>query len=134
MAVKKNNSTDKMPVRRMPEGFSFTKKKAASNKPVLKSTTAPAKATEKTAVTIKNQPVRKTGKIKITAGSASTKGAASPKAVVSGKATIGSSSMKVTQPKATKKPMTASEKAFIKNQKEKAKATKRTGVYPNTAN
>jgi hypothetical protein len=36
--------------------------------------------------------------------------------------------------KATKKPMTASEKAFIKNQKEKAKATKRTGVYPNTAN
>jgi hypothetical protein len=33
-----------------------------------------------------------------------------------------------------KKPMTASEKAFIKNQKEKAKATKRTGVYPNTAN
>jgi hypothetical protein len=39
-------------------------------------------------------------------------------------------------PKATvkPKPMTASEKAFIKNQKEKAKATKRTGVYPNTAN
>lgn len=94
----------------------------------------PRKATERTAVTIKNQPVQKTGKIKITAGSASTKGAASPKAVVSGKATIGSSSMKVTQPKAAKKPLTASEKAFIKNQKEKAKATKRTGVYPNTAN
>lgn len=38
-------------------------------------------------------------------------------------------------PKPTaKKPLTASEKAFIKNQKEKAKATKRTGVYPNTAN
>jgi hypothetical protein len=36
--------------------------------------------------------------------------------------------------KITKKPMTASEKAFVKNQKEKAKATKRTGVYPNTAN
>ena len=33
-----------------------------------------------------------------------------------------------------KKPLTASEKAFVKNQKEKAKATKRTGVYPNTAN
>ena len=33
-----------------------------------------------------------------------------------------------------KKAMTASEKAFVKNQKEKAKATKRTGVYPNTAN
>jgi hypothetical protein len=33
-----------------------------------------------------------------------------------------------------KKTLTASEKAFIKNQKEKAKATKRTGVYPNTAN
>lgn len=38
------------------------------------------------------------------------------------------------KPTATKKPLTASEKAFIKNQKEKAKATKRTGVYPNTAN
>jgi len=86
MAVKKSNSTDKMPARRMPEGFSFTKKKAASNKPVLKSTTATAKATPKPTAT------------------------------------------------ATKKPMTASEKAFIKNQKEKAKATKRTGVYPNTAN
>lgn len=36
--------------------------------------------------------------------------------------------------KATKKPLTASERAFIKNQKEKAKATKRTGNYPNTAN
>jgi hypothetical protein len=38
------------------------------------------------------------------------------------------------KPKTTKKTLTASEKAFIKNQKEKAKATKRTGVYPNTAN
>ena len=38
------------------------------------------------------------------------------------------------KPTTTKKPLTASEKAFIKNQKEKAKATKRTGVYPNTAN
>ena len=38
------------------------------------------------------------------------------------------------KPTTTKKPMTASEKEFIKNQKEKAKATKRTGVYPNTAN
>ncbi len=34
----------------------------------------------------------------------------------------------------TKKPLTASEKAFLKNQAEKKKATKRTGVYPNTAN
>ena len=94
----------------------------------------PKKATERTAVTIKNQPVQKTGKIKITAGSASTKGTSGPKAVVSGKATVGSNSMKVTQPKAAKKTLTKSEKAFLKNQKEKAKATKRTGVYPNTAN
>jgi hypothetical protein len=36
--------------------------------------------------------------------------------------------------KATKKPLTASEKAFLKNQREKAKAVKRTGIYPNTAN
>jgi hypothetical protein len=51
---------------------------------------------------------------------------------------IATGSKKVAKPmpagKVTKKPMTASEKAFIKNQKEKAKATKRTGVYPNTAN
>jgi DNA-binding protein HU-beta len=35
---------------------------------------------------------------------------------------------------ATKKPLTASERAFLKNQREKAKAVKRTGIYPNTAN
>ena len=47
----------------------------------------------------------------------------------------GKSRNQVTKAAKTKpKPMTASEKAFIKNQKEKAKATKRTGVYPNTAN
>ena len=36
--------------------------------------------------------------------------------------------------KVTKKPLTPSEKAFMKNQREKAKALKRTGIYPNTAN
>jgi hypothetical protein len=36
--------------------------------------------------------------------------------------------------KATKKPLNASERAFLKNQREKAKAVKRTGIYPNTAN
>ena len=35
---------------------------------------------------------------------------------------------------ATKKPLTASEKAFIANQKAKARTVKKTGVYPNTAN
>ena len=38
------------------------------------------------------------------------------------------------KPKATKKPLTASEKAFLAGQKKKAQITKRTGVYPNTAN
>jgi hypothetical protein len=38
------------------------------------------------------------------------------------------------KPKPTKNPLTASEKAFLKNQREKAKALKRTGIYPNTAN
>jgi hypothetical protein len=33
-----------------------------------------------------------------------------------------------------KKPLTASEKAFLAGQKKKAKITKKTGVYPNTAN
>ena len=38
------------------------------------------------------------------------------------------------KPKATKKPITASEKAFLAGQKKKAKITKKTGTYPNTAN
>jgi hypothetical protein len=38
------------------------------------------------------------------------------------------------KPKTTKKPLTASEKAFIANQKAKARTVKKTGVYPNTAN
>jgi hypothetical protein len=38
------------------------------------------------------------------------------------------------KPKATKKPLTASEKAFLAGQKKKAKITKKTGTYPNTAN
>jgi hypothetical protein len=47
--------------------------------------------------------------------------------------------MKVTpkptaKPKATKKPLTKSEQDFISGQKLKAKITKKTGVYPNTAN
>lgn len=39
-------------------------------------------------------------------------------------------------PKATptKKPLTKSEKAFVENQKAKARTTKKTGIYPNTAN
>ena len=40
-------------------------------------------------------------------------------------------------PKATvkpKKPLTSSEKAFLEGQKKKAKITKKTGIYPNTAN
>ncbi len=36
--------------------------------------------------------------------------------------------------KATKKPLTASEKAFIANQKAKARTAKKTGIYVNTAN
>jgi hypothetical protein len=40
-------------------------------------------------------------------------------------------------PKATVKPkpkLTKSEEAFLAGQKKKAQITKRTGVYPNTAN
>jgi hypothetical protein len=39
-------------------------------------------------------------------------------------------------PKATPKPkkLSKSEKAFLAGQKKKAQITKRTGVYPNTAN
>jgi hypothetical protein len=33
-----------------------------------------------------------------------------------------------------KKPLTSSEKAFLEGQKKKAKITKKTGIYPNTAN
>jgi hypothetical protein len=45
--------------------------------------------------------------------------------------------MKKPTPKATvkpKKPLTSSEKAFLEGQKKKAKITKKTGIYPNTAN
>jgi hypothetical protein len=45
--------------------------------------------------------------------------------------------MKKPTPKPTvkaKKPLTKSEKDFISGQKMKAKTTKKTGVYPNTAN
>ena len=38
------------------------------------------------------------------------------------------------KPTSTKKPLTSSEKAFIEGQKKKAKITKKTGIYPNTAN
>jgi hypothetical protein len=37
-------------------------------------------------------------------------------------------------PKPTKTPLSKSEKDFIAGQKYKAKITKKTGVYPNTAN
>jgi len=37
-------------------------------------------------------------------------------------------------PKPTKTPLSKSEKDFLAGQKLKAKITKRTGVYPNTAN
>ena len=33
-----------------------------------------------------------------------------------------------------KKPLTSSEKAFLEGQKKKAQITKKTGIYPNTAN
>jgi len=45
--------------------------------------------------------------------------------------------MKKPTPKATvkpKKPLTSSEKAFLEGQKKKAQITKKTGIYPNTAN
>lgn len=110
------------------------------NKPerTMKKLPKRVKVVEKSAVTNKPQPASSAKKIKITAGSASTSGGPKSTTSVSGSSIAGG--MKVTgakatpKPTATKKPMTASEKAFIKNQKEKAKATKRTGVYPNTAN
>ena len=37
-------------------------------------------------------------------------------------------------PKPTKTPLSKSEEAFLAGQKKKAQITKRTGVYPNTAN
>ena len=53
--VKKSKSMDKMPARRMPEGFEFPKnKKAVPNKPTAKTTTkAPAKKSPMPKVTKK---------------------------------------------------------------------------------
>jgi hypothetical protein len=39
-----------------------------------------------------------------------------------------------TKPKPKATPLSPSEKAFLAGQKKKAQITKRTGVYPNTAN
>jgi hypothetical protein len=79
MATNKSKSMDKMPARKMPEGFKME----------LKTT---PKATAK----------------------------ATPKAT--------------TKPKPKATPLSPSEKAFLAGQKKKAQITKRTGVYPNTAN
>jgi hypothetical protein len=49
-------------------------------------------------------------------------------------AAVGNAPAKKKPAKKPKKPLTASERAFLKNQREKAKAVKRTGIYPNTAN
>ena len=89
------------------------------------------KPVEKTAVTNKPKSFVKptSGKIKITNVKVTTSGGPKPKTSVSGTSMI--SGTKVTKPK---KPLTSSEKAFLEGQKKKAKITKKTGVYPNTAN
>jgi hypothetical protein len=115
-------------------------KKIYKAEPTMKQLPKRIKAVEKSAVTAKPKPsaVATTGKIKIRNVKVSTSGGPKPKTSVSGTSMISGTKVKNPTPKptakATKKPMTASEKAFIKNQKEKEKATKRTGVYPNTAN
>jgi hypothetical protein len=89
------------------------------------------KAVEKTAVTLKPKSSAKptSGKIKITNVKVTTSGGPKPKTSVSGTSMVGGT--KVTKPK---KPLTSSEKAFLEGQKKKAKITKKTGIYPNTAN
>jgi hypothetical protein len=93
------------------------------------------KAVEKTAVTLKPKSSAKptSGKIKITNVKVTTSGGPKPKTSVSGTSMVGGT--KVTKPTAKpKKPLTSSEKAFLEGQKKKAKITKKTGIYPNTAN
>lgn len=116
-------------------------KKINKLEPTMKQLPKRIKTVERSAVTAKpkSSAAATTGKIKITNVKVSTSGGPKSTTSVSGSSIAGGMKVK-TGAKATpksapaKKPMTASEKAFIKNQKEKAKATKRTGVYPNTAN
>jgi hypothetical protein len=90
-------------------------KKAAATKVTTKTNATKAKPTS--------------GKIKITNVKVTTSGGPKPKTSVSGTSMVGGT--KVTKPK---KPLTSSEKAFLEGQKKKAKITKKTGIYPNTAN
>jgi len=81
---------------------------------------------------------KQSNKDKAKGAAAATAGIAGGLAVVGGaKAKADSKPTPKATPKATAKPkpkLTKSEKAFLEGQKLKAKITKRTGVYPNTAN
>jgi hypothetical protein len=55
-------------------------------------------------------------------------------ATPSKKPTPKATSKATTKPKPKATPLSPSEKAFLAGQKKKAQITKRTGVYPNTAN
>ena len=113
-------------------------KKINKPEPTMKQLPKRIKVVERSAVTAKPKPsaAATTGKIKITNIKVSTSGGPKSTTSVSGSSIAGGMKVKTgAKPTAkAKKPLTASEKAFVKNQKEKAKATKRTGVYPNTAN
>ncbi len=91
------------------------------------------KATDIMQTRRQNDRDRTAARAKFIAGPNSPRAKRAEKAAITAGVT-GSSKKETPKPKTTKKPLTASEKAFVKNQKEKAKATKRTGVYPNTAN
>jgi hypothetical protein len=96
------------------------------------------KPVEKTAVTAKpkSSTTATTGKIKIGNAKVTTSGGPKPKTSVSGTGMASGTKVTKPAPKATAKakPLTSSEKAFIEGQKKKAQITKKTGVYPNTAN
>ena len=91
----------------------------------------PNKPTERVATTARPKTAKEPlpGKIKIRNARVTTSGGPKPKTSVSGTSMV--SGTKVTKPK---KPLTSSEKAFLEGQKKKAKITKKTGIYPNTAN
>ena len=83
-------------------------------------------------------PKKPTPKVKIT-GSASGRAATGTKSVIRGGSMAQSPKIveKKPTPKATPKvkpKLTKSERDFLAGQKLKAKITKKTGVYPNTAN
>jgi len=140
MAVNKSKSMDKMPARKMPQGFKMkVEKKIAKAEPTMKPLGTRARiAVEKVAATVKPKSSAKStsDKVKITNVKVTTTGGPKPKTSVSG--TSMAAKTKVTKPApkttSTMKPMTEAQKqakALDALEAKRAAVAKKTGKRPN---